>query len=313
MTALVSIVMPAYNRAQTIHQSLDSCLAQTHEHLEIVVVNDGSRDATADVVRDYAQRDERVRLISQPNAGPAIARNNGIQACRGDYIQFCDSDDILLPTKIARSLATLEEARARDERVVLAYCPMRHVAEDGQTLLDMPDMPLLKHDNTFCEVLRSNGSPIQTSTILALKEALLMVGAYRMDAEHCAEDWDLLLRLACHYEFVAHDEALVHYRHTSSALSTHALKMARGRLQTFAYARDYAPRRACMADDEYDRLLAGRYHVLAMVCWRRGDSTGARRAFQQAIATSADGRRTRHLLRALTYLAPARYIDRYFG
>ncbi|CUA95605.1 glycosyltransferase family 2 protein [Thiomonas bhubaneswarensis] len=103
--ALVSVLIPAYNAQATIAQTLDSLLAQTHRHLEIVVVDDGSTDATWEVLQPYA---DRVRLIRQANAGIGAARNVSVQAARGDYIALLDADDLCMPTRMAMQLRFLQ-------------------------------------------------------------------------------------------------------------------------------------------------------------------------------------------------------------
>jgi glycosyltransferase involved in cell wall biosynthesis len=89
-TPLVSIVMPVYNGEQYIQEALDSCLAQTYTNIEIIIVNDGSTDATANIVQQY---DDAIRSIYQENQGPSVARNQAIKLAQGDYIKFCDADD----------------------------------------------------------------------------------------------------------------------------------------------------------------------------------------------------------------------------
>lgn len=306
MKPLVSIVIPAYNSAAFIRDALDSCLAQTYPHTEIIVVDDGSTDNTCDIVRSYG---ERIRLVQQPNSGPAIARNTGVAHAQGDYIQFCDSDDYLLPEKIGRCLPLLLD----DATVGLAFCQMQPMDENGNTMLDaapVPDASYFSADNLFCKLLYANGSPIQTSTWLVRKSALLDVGAYRDDPDHyCAEDWDLLLRLASHYRFAGVPEVLVHYRQRTGALTTDPLLMARGRLATVRYARSYPPRSACLSDDAYDALEASRYHVLARTLWQQGDNAAARIAFRQAATLHPPHARIRHLYAWLTYIAPASIMD----
>ncbi|MGN6868370.1 MAG: glycosyltransferase family 2 protein [Solirubrobacteraceae bacterium] len=100
-----SIVMAAFNAAATVHSAIGSVLAQTIPDLELIVVNDGSTDGTAEALARVT--DPRVRILSQPNRGPAAARNAGIGQARGDYVAFLDSDDLLMPTYLERSEQTL--------------------------------------------------------------------------------------------------------------------------------------------------------------------------------------------------------------
>jgi len=116
MTPLVSILIPAYNAAERIVETLGSALAQTWVRTEIIVVDDGSTDGTLTVARQFASRD--VSVVSQHNQGASAARNKAFSLCQGDYIQWLDADDLLSPEKIAKQM------RARDggctERTLLS-------------------------------------------------------------------------------------------------------------------------------------------------------------------------------------------------
>jgi glycosyltransferase involved in cell wall biosynthesis len=94
---MISVVIPAFNAGQFIRRTVDSILAQTYSDFEIIVVDDGSTDNTADVVRSYGPK---VRYIYQQNAGDGPARNTGITAAEGDWIAFLDHDDEWLPKKL---------------------------------------------------------------------------------------------------------------------------------------------------------------------------------------------------------------------
>jgi glycosyltransferase involved in cell wall biosynthesis len=118
MKPLVSILIPAYNSEKWIAYTLESAVAQTWPHKEIIVVNDGSTDRTAEVVRRYASKG--VVLHSKENGGLCSAQNSLFQHCSGDYIQWLDSDDLLAPDKIERQLAALRE---RDGKRILLSSP----------------------------------------------------------------------------------------------------------------------------------------------------------------------------------------------
>ncbi len=102
---LVSILIPCYNAAPWLAATLESALAQTHRNHEIIVVDDGSTDGSLATARQFEPRG--VRVISQANRGASAARNAGLRAARGDFIQFLDADDLLAPDKIERQLAVL--------------------------------------------------------------------------------------------------------------------------------------------------------------------------------------------------------------
>lgn len=298
---LVSIVIPAYNSAEFISETLTACFEQTYQNCEVIVIDDGSQDNTLEIVNSFS---ETIRVIQQANQGPAIARNKGVMEAKGDFIQFCDSDDVLHPTKIEKTLTLL----LRNPLSALAYCQMQGVDEAGHIIKDMPlapDSSFFQTGNLFCKLLEANGSAIQTSTILARKSALLDVGLYRADPNYfCAEDWDLLLRLADKYSFVGLQEILVNYRVRAGALTTKPIFMAEGRLKTIQYARDYTQRSHCVSDTDYDQIEAGRYQVLATILWQSRRNSDAREAFLSAATLTTKGRNIRLLYAYMTYFLP---------
>src|SRR5512135_2363973 len=102
---MVSAVIPACNAAAFIRQTLDSVLGQTLDSLEAIVIDDGSADETGAIVEGFAQRDPRVRLIHQENAGVGAARNTGIRHARGRYVAPIDADDIWFADKLKKQVA----------------------------------------------------------------------------------------------------------------------------------------------------------------------------------------------------------------
>src|SRR6185436_10196720 len=109
---LVSVVVPTYNRAYCLARTIDSALGQTHPSVEVIVVDDGSVDETAEMVAARYGSDARVRLIRQANAGVSAARNTGLRVARGDYVALLDSDDVWEPWKLELQVACM---RARPE------------------------------------------------------------------------------------------------------------------------------------------------------------------------------------------------------
>ncbi|MBD2140407.1 glycosyltransferase family 2 protein [Anabaena sp. FACHB-1250] len=106
-SSLVSILIPAYNAAPYIAETLDSALAQTWQNIEIVVVDDGSTDNTLAIAKTYESK--RVKVISQENKGASTARNRALKAAQGDFIQYLDADDLLAPDKIERQIKLIEQ------------------------------------------------------------------------------------------------------------------------------------------------------------------------------------------------------------
>lgn len=118
MSELVSIIIPCFNAARTVSDTLDCACQQTHSNLEILVIDDGSQDASAEIVMAYP--DPRVRLIRMPHRGACAARNTGLGQARGTYVQFLDANDLLGPEKIATQVEALQRA---GDRTAVAYGP----------------------------------------------------------------------------------------------------------------------------------------------------------------------------------------------
>ena len=104
---LVSVVIPTFNRAKVVTRAIDSVLEQTYRNCEVIVVDDGSTDDTADVLRSYK---DKIVYIQQKNAGPSAARNRGIRESKGEFIAFLDSDDLWFATKLERQAGLLTDA-----------------------------------------------------------------------------------------------------------------------------------------------------------------------------------------------------------
>ena len=104
-TELVSVIIPAFNAAEHIRQTLNSVLAQTYQAIEVIVVDDGSADATGAIVEEFVKKDARFQLVRQSNAGVGAARNTAIRKARGKYIAPLDADDFWFPEKLEKQVA----------------------------------------------------------------------------------------------------------------------------------------------------------------------------------------------------------------
>lgn len=127
MPNLVSIITPCYNGEKYIAQTIRSVLAQTYGDWEMLIVDDGSSDNSADIVRDFMAQEPRIRLLQQENAGSAAARNAGIRAAQGRYLALLDADDLWEPEFLARQLEFMESHDA-----VCVCCAYYCIDEEGK-------------------------------------------------------------------------------------------------------------------------------------------------------------------------------------
>ncbi len=299
---LVSIVIPTFNRKHFVAAAIESCLAQTHDNCEIIVVDDGSADGTGGFLRE--RYGAGIRYIAQENQGPGIARNRGIEAACGEYIQFLDADDQLHSRKVELGLAVFQQ----QPDVAVVYTHYQFVASDGETRIDTPPFEIFSED-IFCEMLRLTGCHILLSSSMHRSAALRAVGGFADDVDfRSAEDWDLFLRLAAQYKFHAIDQRLVYRRMHGDMMSDDRLRGALGRLKTVQNARNYCWEK-CMSPAEFDHKEASRHHVYAVYLWRAGDRKAARRHFLRAAAIHAPEARQRRVYALFTRFLPAASIE----
>lgn len=112
MNQTISVIVPVYNVAQYLPQCVDSILSQDYRDLEVILIDDGSTDASGEICDQYAAKDSRVRVIHQKNGGAAAAKNAGLRVASGDYLAFADSDDFLEPGAYGFLMKTLQETGA---------------------------------------------------------------------------------------------------------------------------------------------------------------------------------------------------------
>jgi GT2 family glycosyltransferase len=263
---LVSVVIPTFNRAYCIAATIDSVLAQTHQNLEVLVVDDGSTDGTAELLARRYGDEPRVRVLRQANAGVCAARNHGFRASRGELVALLDSDDLWLPFKLEAQLACLSAvpeagmvwtdmdaitpegnvfARrylttmysayrwfTRDELFDRSF-PLSMVAP--RLAAEIGD-PLVYTGDIFSEMVL--GNLVHTSTVLLRRDRLERVGGFDASLEKTGEDYDFHLR-TCREGPVAYlDAASILYQRGRAdqltAQSGHSLIGAKNFLRTIA-------------------------------------------------------------------------------
>ena len=189
----VSVVIPTYNRAGTIARAVESVLQQTYGDLEVIVVDDGSTDATPEVLGHFGNR---IRVIRQANAGPSAARNHGIRAARGGIVAFLDSDDVWLPQKIERQVQVLA-AGGPAMPCCICNAALTRVSHGCRTSFELSDI----NGHLEAGVWLNPASVLVTRFVLfnqvaaVRREALEQTGGFREDL-WLLEDYDLALKLS---------------------------------------------------------------------------------------------------------------------
>lgn len=209
MQPLVSLIIPAYNAERTVAAAIECALAQTYEPIEIIVVNDGSTDATSEVC---AQFGERIRLIEQANAGAGAARNAGIAAAQGEFVSFLDADDVITPDKHAWLMPAL--VAAPQAVGATGWYEYRTETTQREHCLTAAD------DGALMNVFRLRMLPVMnTNTVLIRTEALRRVGGFRTDLR-LGQDAELWVRLAPLGPWVYVHRCISTYIHTANTSRT---------------------------------------------------------------------------------------------
>ncbi len=311
MPDLISVVVPAYNAVPTLDETMRSVLRQTHAELEVIVVDDGSKDATRQMADAFAAQDARVRVISKPNGGVAAARNTGIDAARGDYVALLDADDLWHPDKLRRQLELFHKGPST---LGLVYNWYRRIDTSGR-VVDPSAAPIVEGWVLYRHLdwnFVSNGS-----TPLIRRSAL---GDIRFDpalnaaGNQGCEDYLLQLQIALKHQFACVPAYLTGYRRTEGAMTADAGRMIRSHIHMYevlwpdldAAGRELARRRMATFHAEYARNRIRRGKV--------GEALGAigqafARDFTGAPLKLAEQARLAFVYLSRTGDAPERSVD----
>lgn len=226
---MVSVIMPSYNSAKKICESIDSILRQTHSNLELLITDDRSDDEeTISILKEYAAKDSRIKVFVLPqNNGAGVARNNSITHAAGRYIAFCDSDDMWLPEKLEKQLAFMKE-----KDCCLSYGPYLTCNYDGEITgkVNAPERLTLageKHDNKI-------------GCLTAMYDTA-KYGKFYMPKIRKRQDWALFLTILkrCGTAYSV-GEPLAIYRNTPNSISKNKLELikynARVYQEVFGYS-----------------------------------------------------------------------------
>lgn len=297
----VSAIIPVYNGASTVDRAIESALSQQFYGLEVVVVDDGSTDATPDLLKKWGAR---ITLVRQTNRGPSAARNAGVRAGSAKCVAFLDADDVWLPGKLPRMVGALEANR----EAVLAYSDFIAVDDSGREVRDSLVFADRAHAPSMDELL-AGWWPILTSAVVMRRETFVRCGGFSEEFRSAGYEDPFLWLLAREQgEFIYVAEPLVRYR-AESALQRMRRYARGGRIFTGLVRARYghAGRRLAAEVVRAETAAIGHEGLLAM---RRGDRTQARRAFLLALRCDPlDLRNGLRLLRTFLPLTLARALS----
>ncbi len=250
---LVSVAIPAYNACATLRATVDSVLAQTYPHIEVIVVDDGSTDATPSAMASYGSH---IRYLRKANGGLASARNKGCEAASGEYIALLDADDVCAPERIGAQVALMQLRRdmllcssefsafnaagpiaqqyaakyystlGKTPGGVAALYPERIGLEIGPWLEDEPNapFPVQAYAGDVYHAL-TRGNFIHPSTVMFRREVIASCGLFNENIPNMC-DWEWLLRVARKGKIGYIERSLLNYRISTSQLSRQRISAA---------------------------------------------------------------------------------------
>lgn len=226
-TPLVSIVIPFYNEEAFVGTAIASALAQTYQRREVILVDDGSTDNGADVVRSFGSD---VQLVRQSNRGGCVARNRGIELARGEFIQFLDADDLLFPEKLTRQVPM---AQAHSYSLTYTDHQCRWMDRDGT--MEVRAMAVTDPD-PFVFILRHK--TLHTSGPLYHREWLLEIGGFQ-DGLPRSQEFEMNLRLAVWLS--TRDGSIIHIPEVLFEVRRRVGSISSDTASTYAVKADYLP------------------------------------------------------------------------
>jgi glycosyltransferase involved in cell wall biosynthesis len=214
-TPSVSVIIPCYNQAHFLPEAIESALSQTNRAIEVVVVDDGSRDNIAEVADRYSG----ILFVRQKNRGLAEARNSGFRASKGEFVLFLDADDRLMPNAVEAHLSCF--AKHPDAGFVVG--DIDHIALNG-SYAGSPRWPVLE-SNHYEELLRVN-HVANTIAVMFRRSVLELTGGFKLSCSP-AEDYELLLNAARLFPSAHHQAVVAYYRRHPSSISRKGTVMLR--------------------------------------------------------------------------------------
>lgn len=227
---IASVIIPVYNGAKTIQETIRSVLCQRFQDFELIVINDGSNDLTLEAVSSFY--DLRIKVFSYPHSGASVSRNRGFSHSLGRYVSFLDSDDLWTTDKLELQIKALMD----NLQAMVAYSWVDAIDENGKFLYPCTRS---RESGNICSKLMLGNFTCTSSNPLIKREAFTEVGGFD-PAYQQAEDWDLLLRLAGHHHFACVPSVQVMYRQTANSYSQNTPEMERACLSLLKRVYEHA-------------------------------------------------------------------------
>jgi len=225
----ISVIIPVFNGEATIEETIISISNQTFKDIEIIIINDGSTDATLEIIENIS--DTRIKIFSYPNAGLSASRNRGISQAKGEYISFIDADDLWAPDKLESQWQALQ----KNPQAAIAYSWTDYIDESSKFIKSGRRIKI--NGDAFSKLLITNFLENGSNPLIG-KTALEKVGGFD-ESLFAAEDIDMWLRLAANYEFICVEKPQILYRTSTTSMSTNLKRQEAATLEVIKRAFSY--------------------------------------------------------------------------
>lgn len=258
MSPAFTVVMPAYNAAAYLSQTIESVLSQTFTDFELIIIDDGSTDDTSEIAHKYSKIDNRVKVLFQSNQGVSATRNKGISLSQSKYIAFIDADD----KWFAENLKFHFEHLQKNPHLGVSYAKVEFLHPDGNHTGKIARGRLTKLQPQH--FLYENPT-MTVSNIVVRRQVFEEIGCFDCTMSY-SEDMDFLFRVACsHWKIEGIDQALLGYRTTQGGLSSQLYKMEEGWEILMSKARTKVPE---LVERHYYRARSNHLRYLARRAFR---------------------------------------------
>ncbi len=224
----ISVIIPVFNAEKTIEETIDSILNQTFKDIEIIIINDGSTDATLEIIENIS--DSRIKIFSYPNAGLSASRNRGIDRAKREYISFIDADDLWTPDKLELQWQALQS----NPQAAVAYSWTDYIDESSKFIKSGRRIKV--NGDAFSKLLITNF--LENGSNPLIRQQALEIGSFD-ESLTAAEDIDMWLRLAVDYEFVCVEKPQILYRTSTTSMSTNLKRQEAASLKVIERAFSY--------------------------------------------------------------------------
>lgn len=272
----ISIIIPCYNAQKYLRECLDSLLAQRMENFEVILIDDGSRDATAQIAGEYVRRDKRFHLIQQENSGVSVARNAGLSAAQGEWILFVDADDLLPPDALENLLAcakpgvqmvvSLHETFGEDMTSRVELPQSRWMDKTGAARCHAAALRLIEGDavlNIMCNKLHRRAFLKEEGIVLTPGVRMAEDALFNLEAVLCAQEIAFCDRVTYRYRI-----------HGASATQTHVQSQFDAHLPWFCAMAQMLTRR-----NDFERYYPAYFSSVVLRLYKDGGVRGVMRDF----------------------------------